>query len=37
MGLFSMEDKQDNEIWKDYVKFVDDIIYENMLFTIGIR
>lgn len=36
MVLFAMEDKQDNEIWKDYVRFVDDIIYENMLFTVGI-
>lgn len=36
MKLFGMEEKQDNLIWVDYVAFVDSIIYDNLLFTVGI-
>lgn len=36
MKLFGMESKQDNPIWMDYVAFVDSIVYDNMLFTVGI-
>lgn len=37
MKLFMMEDKQEEQMWLDYVLFLDSIIYDNLLYTIGIR
>lgn len=31
-----MKDKQDTVIWKDYVAFIDNIVYESLLLTVGV-
>lgn len=31
-----MESKQESQIWQDYVLFVDNIVYENILLTVGV-
>lgn len=31
-----MESNQESKIWQDYVLFVDDIVYENILLTVGV-
>ncbi|KAM7360514.1 dynein heavy chain at 93AB isoform 2-T2 [Cochliomyia hominivorax] len=33
---FDMEDKQDDEMWLNYVDFVDNIVYEHLLKTVGV-
>lgn len=35
MQLFGIQDK-DLQIWQDYVSFVDNIVYENLLLTVGV-
>lgn len=37
MQLFGMDESQDDKNWVKYVIFVDTIVYENLLFMIGIR
>lgn len=34
--LFGMENDATNPIWQDYVSFVDNIVYENLLLTVGV-
>lgn len=36
MKQFGMENDQSSKIWQEYVSFVDDIIYENLLLTVGV-
>ncbi|XP_037924668.1 dynein beta chain, ciliary isoform X3 [Hermetia illucens] len=36
MKQFGMEERQDEKIWQDYVSFVDNIVYENLLLTVGV-
>lgn len=36
MVQFDMEDKQDDEMWLNYVDFVDNIVYEYLLKTVGV-
>lgn len=36
MIQFGMEDKQNDETWKNYVAFVDNIVYEHLLLTVGV-
>ncbi|TMW50187.1 hypothetical protein DOY81_004746 [Sarcophaga bullata] len=36
MIQFDMEDKQDDEMWLNYVDFVDNIVYEHLLKTVGV-
>lgn len=31
-----MADKQDTQTWCDYVAFIDDIVYQNLLLTVGV-
>lgn len=31
-----MESNQESKIWQDYVTFVDNIVYENILLTVGV-
>ena len=31
-----MEEKQDTQMWQDYVSFIDNIVYENLLLTVGV-
>lgn len=31
-----MEDKQDTEMWQDYVSFIDNIVFDNLLLTVGV-
>lgn len=33
---FGMESNQSAKIWQDYVSFVDNIVYENLLLTVGV-
>lgn len=33
---FSMEQQQSSKIWQDYISFVDNIVYENLLLTVGV-
>lgn len=33
---FGMENSQISKIWQDYVSFVDNIVYENLLLTVGV-
>ncbi|XP_077291064.1 dynein heavy chain at 93AB [Arctopsyche grandis] len=35
MKLFNMQDSQDSTLWKNYVKFVDDIVSTSLLKTVG--
>lgn len=36
MIQFGMEDKQNDETWENYVAFVDNIVYEHLLLTVGV-
>jgi len=36
MLQFDMESKQDDAVWLSYVDFVDNIVYENILKTVGV-
>ncbi|KAJ6635135.1 Dynein beta chain, ciliary, partial [Pseudolycoriella hygida] len=36
LKLFGMESNQESKIWQDYVLFVDNIVYENILLTVGV-
>lgn len=36
MILFGMEDHQTDTMWTDYVDFVDNIVFENLLLTVGV-
>ncbi|XP_055848919.1 dynein beta chain, ciliary isoform X2 [Episyrphus balteatus] len=36
MIQFNMKDRQDDQMWIDYVSFVDNIVYENILKTVGV-
>ncbi|EDW38589.1 GL12690 [Drosophila persimilis] len=36
MLQFDMEQKQDDAVWLSYVDFVDNIVYENLLRTVGV-
>lgn len=36
MILFGMEDHQVDSMWTDYVSFVDNIVLENLLLTVGV-
>lgn len=31
-----MEEQQSTKIWQDYISFVDNIVYENLLLTVGV-
>lgn len=33
---FNMTERQDTQIWQDYVTFIDNIVYENLLLTVGV-
>lgn len=33
---FGMENDQSSKIWQDYVIFVDNLVYENLLLTVGV-
>lgn len=37
LKLFGLEGQKDSQMWQDYVKFVDGIIYNSLLVTVGIR
>lgn len=37
MHLFGMDETQEDDNWIKYVKFVDNIVYDSLLFMIGIR
>lgn len=37
LKLFGLEGQKDSQIWQDYVKFVDGIIYNSLLVTVGVR
>ncbi|XP_059610636.1 dynein beta chain, ciliary isoform X2 [Phlebotomus argentipes] len=34
--LFGMQEKQSAPIWQDYVAFIDNIVYENLLLAVGV-
>lgn len=36
MILFGMEDHQGDSMWTDYVSFVDNIVFQNLLLTVGV-
>lgn len=33
---FGMAEKQNSQFWQDYVAFIDNIVYENLLLTVGV-